>query len=107
MRRALPIRLARRHELEVIQEFMPKTRIEEMKRCVFHSPVVPIYSVAHKIFQIFLRSKFFVVFRISVAQEIPGTPRPVWHSIRLPSRFAFTLRAFNLNPGLHSCERTL
>ena len=75
---------------------MPETGIQQVQRGMFHTAVVPVD--VHPVVKRFFGSKFPVVVRITVTQEIPGRTRPVRHHVGFPPRFAAAFRTSGVNP---------
>ena len=75
---------------------MPKTRIKQVQSGVLHSSIIPINR--HPILQSFFRGKFLIIVRITITQEIPRRPCPVWHGISLSACMAATFRTSGIEP---------
>ena len=69
MRGTLCVGLGSGHYADVVEEFMPEAAVEQVKRGVLHSAVVPVDR--RPIVEGFLRSKGYVVVGIHIAQIVP------------------------------------
>src|SRR3989344_4966785 len=96
MRLAVQIWLGRGDQSLVIQKLIPKTRVEQMQSSVFHTTEVNIHRLPMR--QLLLASKLFFILRVTIAQPIPRTARPLRHGIGLPLACPTALGTLGIYP---------
>ncbi len=87
----------------IMQELIPKTRIQQVECRVFHPTVIEIHGKppVHR----FIARKRFGVFWVNIPQKVPARSRPVRHRVGLALGRTATRRTRGLDPITHRRKR--
>ena len=96
---ALGIRLFRVDDADIIEELVPEAGVQQVKRRVLHTAVIPVNG--GPIGFSFFGDGSILVVRVHIAQIIPAGACPLGHGVRLAFGRAAAARASSVDPVGH------
>src|SRR3989344_9349924 len=96
-------RLVSGNDADVVQEFVPKARVDKVARRVLRAAHIGVYRCP--VFLFFLIDERFFVVRVHVAQVVPRRTRPLWHRVGLARTRTLALRTADVDPFRNTRKR--